>query len=192
MMTHIRPALAMLVAMILLTGLAYPLAMTGLARAVAPGLSQGSLVERDGRIVGSALVGQQFAGPGYLHPRPSAVDYATMPGGASNLGPTSAQLKEQVAGRRATYEAQNGAGAPADAVTASASGLDPDISPENAQAQAARIAGARGIDTAIVQQIIRQHVTRPLWELYGQSRVNVLRTNLALDLAAPMPPAGAD
>ncbi|WGR62762.1 potassium-transporting ATPase subunit KdpC (plasmid) [Paracoccus ferrooxidans] len=192
MMTHIRPALAMLVAMILLTGLAYPLAMTGLARAVAPGLSQGSLVERDGRIVGSALVGQQFAGPGYLHPRPSAVDYATMPGGASNLGLTSAQLKEQVAGRRATYEAQNGAGAPADAVTTSASGLDPDISPENAQAQAARIAGAHGIDTAIVQQIIRQHVTRPLWGLYGQSRVNVLRTNLALDLAAPMPPAGAD
>ncbi|WP_449045367.1 potassium-transporting ATPase subunit KdpC [Paracoccus versutus] len=192
MMTHIRPALAMLVAMILLTGLAYPLAMTGLARAVAPGLSQGSLVERDGRIVGSALVGQQFAGPGYLHPRPSAVDYATMPSGASNLGPTSAQLKEQVAGRRATYEAQNGAGAPADAVTTSASGLDPDISPENAQAQAARIAGARGIDAAIVQQIIRQHVTRPLWGLYGQSRVNVLRTNLALDLAAPMPPAGAD
>ena len=192
MMTHIRPALAMLVAMILLTGLAYPLAMTGLARAVAPGLSQGSLVERDGRIVGSALVGQQFAGPGYLHPRPSAVDYATMPSGASNLGPTSAQLKEQVAGRRTAYEAQNGASAPADAVTASASGLDPDISPENALAQAARIAGARGIDAAIVQQIIRQHVTRPLWGLYGQSRVNVLRTNLALDLAAPMPPAGAD
>ncbi|MEF9604518.1 potassium-transporting ATPase subunit C, partial [Paracoccus sp. PXZ] len=75
---------------------------------------------------------------------------------------------------------------------ASASGLDPDISPENALAQAGRIAGARGIDTAIVQQIIRQHVTRPLWGLYGQSRVNVLRTNLALDLAAPMPPAGAD
>ncbi len=190
MLNQLRPAFAMIVTMTLLTGLAYPLAMTGLAQAIAPQAATGSLIERNGTVIGSALIAQGFTGADYLHPRPSVGDYATMPTAASNLSPTSAALADTVAARRAAWQAENGGEAPMDAVTASASGIDPHISPDNALGQAARIATARGLSDAQVRQIITAQ-TEPRWlGLYGQPRVNVLLTNLALDAAFP-PPAPA-
>lgn len=192
MLTHLRPALALTLAFTLLTGLAYPLAVTGLANAVAPLAATGSLIERDGTVIGSALIGQGFAGAGYLHPRPSASGWNAAGTGASNLGPTSAALIAEVAGRRATFLAENGTEAPIDAVTASASGLDPDISPQTAQAQAARIARARDADPQAVAALIAAQERGRWLGLYGEARVNVLLANLALDAAFPMPPQSAD
>lgn len=192
MLHHFRPALVLLLAMTLLTGLAYPLAMTGLAGLVAPAGASGSLIARDGRPVGSALLAQAFAGLAYLHPRPSAVDYATLPSGASNLGPTSAALAAAVAARRAAWKAANGSPAPLDAVTASASGLDPHVSPANARGQAGRIAVARGVPVELVLAVIADHVEGRWLGLYGAPRVNVLRVNLALDAACPLGPAGGN
>ncbi|MEL5875702.1 potassium-transporting ATPase subunit KdpC [Cereibacter sphaeroides] len=183
MMTHLRPALASLLALSLLTGVAYPLALTGLAAVIAPDRAAGSLILREGQVVGSALIGQGFEGPGYLHPRPSASDWNAAGTSASNLGPTSAALLAQVQERQTAYEAQNGASAPVDAVTASGSGLDPHVSPANARAQAGRIARARGLEEAAVRRLIEAHVEPPLLGLWGQARVNVLAVNLALDAA---------
>lgn len=185
LMTHIRPSLTLLAAFTILTGLAYPLAMTGLAKGLFPAASQGSLILRDGWAVGSDLIGQGFTAPGYLHPRPSASGYNAAGSGARNLGPTSAALIAAVAERQAAFTAENGAAGPIDAVTMSGSGLDPDISPQNAMAQAGRIAAARGVDAAQVEGLIRE-LTEPRWlGLYGLPRVNVLRLNLALDAAFP-------
>lgn len=192
MLTQLRPAFVLLLAMTLLTGLAYPLAMTGIALLVAPGAASGSLVFRDGLPVGSDLVGQAFARPEYLHPRPSASDYGAMPSGASNLGPASAGLRDAIAARRAAWQAENGVSPPVDAVTASGSGLDPHVSPENAQGQAARIAAARGVPVADVLALITAATEAPWLGLYGQPRVHVLRLNLALDAALPLPPAGTN
>lgn len=192
MLNLIRPALAMLLGMTLLTGLAYPLAMTGVARVIAPEAAQGSLIRQGGAVVGSALIAQGFTGAGYLHPRPSAAGYNAMASGASNLGPTSAELAGQIAARRADWQAGAQGPAPVDALTASGSGLDPDISPENALGQARRIAAARGLPEERVRAIIGQHVARPWLRLYGAPRVNVLLTNLALDAAAPAAPAAAN
>ena len=191
MLTHLRPALLLTLVFTLLTGLAYPLAMTGLAGALFPAAATGSLIERDGRVIGSALIAQPFARPEYLHPRPSAADWNADPSGASNLGPTSAALIAAVAARRAAFEAETGVPAPIDAVTASASGLDPDVSPATALAQAYRIAAARGADPAAVRALIEAAVQARWLGLYGEPRVNVLRTNLALDTAFPLAPAGA-
>lgn len=187
MLTHLRPAITLTLGFTLLTGLAYPLAITGAAQALFPAQANGSLIENDGTVVGSALIAQAFTGAGYLHPRPSASDYGATPSGASNLGPTNAALIASVAERRAAYRAENGVDAPIDAVTTSASGLDPDISPENAAAQAARIATARNADPAAVQALIAQHTQMPLLGLYGDPVVNVLQTNLALDASFPLP-----
>jgi len=192
MLNHLRPAIALTAVFILLTGLAYPLAMTGVAQTLFPFAANGSLIERGGTLVGSDLIAQPFAGPGYLHPRPSASDWNAAGTGASNLGPTSATLIATVAGRRAAWEAANGAPAPIDAVTASGSGLDPDISPDNALAQATRIAAARGAGAGAVRALIEAAVDGPFLGLYGESRVNVLLANIALDDAFPMPPAGAE
>ena len=193
MLAHLRPALALTLVFTLITGLLYPLAMTGVAQALFAGAANGSIIERDGTVIGSALVAQPFAGAGYLHPRPSASGWNAAGTGASNLGPTSASLVAEVAARRAAFEAANGAAAPIDAVTASGSGLDPDISPENALAQAGRIAAARGADPAAVRALIAQHVRGRLFGLYGEPRVNVLAVNMALDMAldatAPLAPA---
>lgn len=190
---HIRPALAMLGVMTLLTGLAYPLAMTGLGQALMPARAEASLVLRDGRVVGSALVGQAFAAPRYLHPRPSAVDYRAIGAGGSNLGPTSAALLSDQAARAAAFRAGTGAArVPIDAVTASGSGLDPDVSPANALAQAGRIAAARGARPAEVARLISGHVA-PRWlGIFGEARVNVLAVNLALDAAFPLAPSAPD
>jgi len=189
MLTHLRPAIALTLLFTLLTGLAYPLAMTGLAQALVPGAANGSLIEWDGAVIGSALIAQPFSGARYLHPRPSASGFNAAGTGASNLGPTSADLAAQVAARRAAYEAATGTAAPIDAVTASGSGLDPHISRANALAQAAGIAAARGADPAAVRALISEAVEHPLLDLYGEARVNVLATNIALDAAFPMPPA---
>ncbi|TGN68212.1 potassium-transporting ATPase subunit KdpC [Paracoccus liaowanqingii] len=186
MQDHIRPALVTLGLMIGLTGLAYPLAITGLGQALMPVQANASLITRDGQIVGSALVGQAFAAPGYLHPRPSAVDYDAAAAGASNLGPTSVPMLAEQTARATAYRTENGTDAvPVDAVTASASGLDPHVSPENALAQAGRIAAARGVPLAEVRALIDAQ-TEPRWlGLFGEPRVNVLLVNLALDAALP-------
>lgn len=189
MLAHLRPALMLTLIFTLLTGFLYPLAITGLAQALFPAAANGSLVTRGGAVIGSALIAQPFTGAGYLHPRPSAAGWNAAGGGGSNLGPTSAALVAAVAARRAAFGAENGAPAPIDAVTASASGLDPDISPANALAQAGRIAAARRADPAAVRALIGAAVKGPLFGLYGAPRVNVLEVNLALDAALPIAPA---
>lgn len=192
MLTQLRPAITLTIGLTLLTGLAYPLAMTGLAQALFPGAANGSLITRADAVIGSALVAQPFTDARYLHPRPSASDWNAAGTGASNLGPTSALLVAAVQERRATWGAENGAAAPIDAVTASGSGLDPHVSPETALAQAGRIAAARGADPAAVRALIAERVEgRALW-LYGEPRVNVLQANLALDAALPMPAAAPE
>lgn len=191
MLSQLRPAIALTAFFTLLTGLAYPLAMTGIAQGLFPAAANGNLVERNGGVVGSSLIAQPFVGDGYLHPRPSASNWNAAATGASNLGPTSAALIAAVAERRAAWEALNGAPAPIDAVTTSGSGLDPDISPDTALAQADRIAAARGAAPAAVRALIEDAVQGPTLGLYGEPRVNVLLTNIALDVAFPMPPAGS-
>ena len=190
MLTQLRPAITLTVLFTLLTGLAYPLAMTGAAQGLFPAAANGSLLLQGDTVIGSSLVAQAFTGPGYLHPRPSASGWNAAGTGASNLGPTSAELIADVAERRAAWESLNGQPAPIDAVTASGSGLDPHISPEAAQAQADRIAAARGADANAVRALIDgATLGRTLW-LFGEPRVNVLETNLALDVAFPLPTTG--
>jgi potassium-transporting ATPase KdpC subunit len=190
MLSHLRPAIALTVLFTLLTGLAYPLAMTGIAQGLFPAAANGSLIERNGAVIGSTLIAQPFTGPGYLHPRPSASAWNAAGTGASNLGPTSAALITAVAERRAAWEALNGAPAPIDAVTTSGSGLDPDISPETALAEVDRIAAARGADPVAIRALIEGASQGRTLGLYGEPCVNVLLTNIALDDAFPMPPAG--
>ncbi|MCG7360330.1 potassium-transporting ATPase subunit KdpC [Roseomonas sp. ACRSG] len=163
-----------------LLGLAAPAAMTGIADAVFPGQAGGSLIERDGQVVGSALIGQAFAEPRYFHPRPSAAGsgYDASAAAATQQGPTSAKLAEAV---RERVAAAGPKPVPADAVTASGSGLDPHISPENAARQVPRIAAARGLPEARVLILLRQHTEGRELGLLGEPRVNVLRLNLALD-----------
>jgi K+-transporting ATPase ATPase C chain len=189
MLSHLRPAVSMTFLFTLLTGIAYPLAITGIAQAIFPAAANGSLIERNGMVIGSTLVAQSFTGEGYLHPRPSASDWNAAGTGATNLGPTSAALIAQVTDARAAFEVANGAPAPIDAVTTSGSGLDPHISPENALAQAARIAVARGAEDAAIAVVINDLVEPATLGLYGEPRVNVLLANIALDEAFPMPPA---
>jgi K+-transporting ATPase ATPase C chain len=192
MLNHLRPAIALTVVFTLLTGLAYPLIMTGAAQTLFAAASNGSLIEADDTVIGSSLIAQPFAGEAWLHPRPSASDWNAAGTGASNLGPTSATLIATVAERRTTWETANGAAAPIDAVTASGSGLDPHISPESALAQAGRIAAARGADEGAVRAVIEAATEGPFLGFYGEPRINVLLANIALDEAFPMPPAGGE
>jgi K+-transporting ATPase ATPase C chain len=187
MRRQLAPALVVFLALTLLTGIAYPLAVTGAAQIAFPGRADGSLIERDGRIVGSRLVGQVFVGARYFHPRPSAAGdgYDAMASSASNLGPTNEDLIQAVRERRATYRRENnlrpGQRIPIDAVTASGSGLDPDISAANARLQAARIARARGLELNDVLALIEEHTDGRLLGFLGEPGVNVLELNLALD-----------
>ena len=174
-----------------LTGLIYPVVITGLAQVLFPRQANGSLVAANGKVVGSELLGQSFTRSEYFHGRPSAAGngYDGTASGGSNLGPTSQKLADRVRDDLKKFHAENPGftgEAPADLVTASASGLDPHISPASAEAQVARVAAARGIPTDRLRQIVADHTEGRQFGILGESRVNVLQLNLALDQAAPL------
>ncbi len=183
MRRQLVPALVAFLALTLLTGVLYPLAVTGVAQLAFPSRADGSLIERDGRVVGSSLIGQPFAGARYFQPRPSAAGdgYDAMASAASNLGPTNPDLLKAVEERRAAYRQDNDADAPIDALTGSGSGLDPHISPENAELQAPRVARARNVALVEVLRLIEAHTEGRSLGFLGEPAVNVLELNLALD-----------
>ena len=198
MLREIRPAILVLLLLTLITGLAYPLAITAIAGAIFPKQAQGSLIERDGKVVGSALIGQEFKQDKYFHGRPSATTapdpadssktvpapYNAANSGASNLGPTSKALADRLKEDVDKLKAENpGVSVPVDLVTTSASGLDPDISPEGALFQVPRVAKARGMAEDKVRQLVTENTAGRLVGLFGEPRVNVLALNLALDAA---------
>ena len=168
-----------------LTGVIYPLVITGISQVAFHNQANGSLIERDGKVVGSELLAQQFTGDKYFWPRPSAGSYATVPSGASNLGPTSQALQSNVTANAAAFRTGNKLAAdapvPADMVFTSASGLDPHISPEAARLQVARVAVARGVSEDQIKALVEKFIEPPQWGIFGESRVNVLQLNVALD-----------
>jgi potassium-transporting ATPase KdpC subunit len=168
-----------------ITGILYPLAITGISQITFRDKANGSLIERDGKVVGSELLAQQFTGDKYFWPRPSAGGYATVPSGASNLGPTSQALQSNVTANATAFRTGNKLAAdapvPADMVFTSASGLDPHISPEAARLQVGRVAAARSLGVDQVKALVEKFVESPQWGIFGEARVNVLRLNLALD-----------
>jgi K+-transporting ATPase ATPase C chain len=186
-MKQIWPALKIFLILTLLTGIVYPLVVTGIAQLFFPRLAQGSLVSVCGKVVGSSLIGQKFSAPQYFQARPSAVDYNPLPSGGSNLGPISAQLKERIEQLRDSLAAVNGKSpseVPPDLLFASGSGLDPHISPEAAYFQVVRVAQSRGFDFVNkekLQFLVTSLVEEPSLNFLGQSRVNVLLLNLAVD-----------
>lgn len=194
MLNHIRPAVVMIALFTGVLGVAYPFAVTGVAQTVFHDQADGSLVrDKAGKVVGSALVGQTFAEPVYLHPRPSAAGdgYDAAASSGSNLGPLNPDLIARVKTDADALRAETGAAViPADAVTTSASGLDPHISPAYAELQVARIASARGVGEAQVREVIREHEEGRTFGVLGQPRVNVLLTNMALDARFPRPTEG--
>jgi K+-transporting ATPase ATPase C chain len=196
MLRELRPAFVLLLLMTVVTGLAYPLAITGLGQALFPFQANGSVLTKAGQPIGSALIGQNFTRPEYFHPRPSATTdtdpkdptktipapYNAMNSGASNLAPTAQALADRVKADLAALQAENpGAKVPADLLTSSASGLDPDISPASALFQAPRVAQARHLPLERVKAVIAEHIEGRLAGLFGEPRVNVLALNLALD-----------
>ena len=200
MLREIRPAIVLLLGLTLITGLAYPLAMTAIAGVAFPKQAEGSLIERDGKVVGSSLIGQEFKSDKYFHGRPSATSapdpadatktvsapYNAANSGASNLGPTSKALNDRVKEDVDKLKAENpSAEVPIDLVTTSGSGLDPDISPEGALFQVPRVAKARNMPEDRVRQLVTNSTEGRLAGLLGEPRVNVLALNLALDAAAP-------
>ena len=196
MLREIRPAIVLLLALTLITGLAYPLAMTVVAGTLFPKQAEGSLIEKDGKVIGSALIGQEFKDDKYFHGRPSATSapdpadssktvpapYNAANSGGSNLGPTSKALNDRIKQDVENLKAENPSQpVPVDLVTTSASGLDPDISPDAALFQVPRIAKARNLPVAQVRRLVQQHTEGRLGGLLGEVRVNVLALNLALD-----------
>ena len=200
MFKHIRPALVLVIGLTAITGLFYPLAITGIAGTLFPRQAGGSLIERDGEVIGSALIGQGFTSDRYFHGRPSATTGAdtadstkTVPSPynaansmGANLGPTNAALVDRVKEETGRLKAENAAApVPMDLVTTSGSGLDPHITPEAAAFQIPRIAKARSMPEEAVRRIVASHVEERLFGVVGEPRVNVLALNLALDAAAP-------
>ena len=196
MLQHLRPALVLIVLFSILTGLVYPLAVTGIAQIAMPYQANGSLIERGGVVVGSALIGQWFKSDRYFHPRPSATTdtdpnnstktidapYNAANSAGSNLGPTSQKLVDRAKGSVEAWRATAGPGpVPADAVTTSASGLDPHVSPQTALAQVGAVAKARGLSEDKVRAVVNSAIETPFLRLIGEPRVNVLQLNLALD-----------
>jgi K+-transporting ATPase ATPase C chain len=182
---EIKTAMLLFIAFSLLTGLIYPLFMTGIIQMAIPEKASGSLVVADGRVIGSELIGQNFSGPGYFHGRPSAVGYMANGSGGSNLGPTSNKLMEETQKRieyvRLENELSSDIPVPADLVLASGSGLDPHISAEGAMLQVPRIAKFRGLPELEVRTLVNQSVEPIYLGTFGQDRVNVLRLNIGLD-----------
>lgn len=186
MKSIVRPAIVIFLALSVLTGLLYPLLVTQAAQAVFPDEAAGSLVKHNGKVVGSALIGQNFSDPAHFWGRPSAtapMPYNASASGGSNQGPLNPALTDAVQSRVEALRAAdpgNAAAVPVDLVTASASGLDPHISPAAAHYQASRVARVRNVPLASVNALIEKHTERPLWGLLGEARVNVLALNLAL------------
>jgi K+-transporting ATPase ATPase C chain len=180
MLTHLRPAIFLLVALTLITGLAYPLAITGIAQLALPHAANGSLVVADGKVIGSELIGQNWTSDRYFHGRPSAAGngYDAMASSGSNLGPTSAKLMARVTADVDGLRSGGGTVIPGDAVTTSGSGLDPDVSPAFALLQVPRVAKARGVDEADLTKLVTSAIADGA---VGEPRVNVLLLNMGLD-----------